>query len=254
MAYLNKAQLTSKVTSEDGEVFDITTQSNTNRTNNVEKDITLTKAISKNWALPDQELTSTTTITNNSSLSISNITIQDTLGDDATFKSGSLKIGSVDYPNENPITGFTLPIDISALGGEMIMTYNFTVNNHTEKNSISNSSELAVTLDNKNFNLTSNVAEVQIINNEVSMYKYASSSAVISGDTLTYTIEITNDGTFENTDLVFKDELPEGVSFVEGTVKVDGVTQADANPVNGFSLRNLTANDTIKVEFNVIID
>ena len=56
--------------------------------------------------------------------------------------------------------------------------------------------------------------------NEVSMYKYASSSAVISGDTLTYTIEITNDGTFENTDLVFKDELPEGVSFVEGTVKV----------------------------------
>ena len=160
----------------------------------------------------------------------------------------------VDYPNENPITGFSLPIDISALGGEMIMTYNFTVNNHTEKNSIANSSELAVTLNNKNFNLTSNVVEVQIINNEVSMYKYASSSAVISGDTLTYTIEITNDGTFENTDLVFKDELPEGVSFVEGTVKVDGVTQADANPVTGFSLRNLTANDTIKVEFNVIIN
>ena len=74
-----------------------------------------------------------------------------------------MKIGSVDYPNENPITGFSLPIDISALGGEMIMTYNFTVNNHTEKNSIANSSELAVTLSNKNFNLTSNVAEVQII-------------------------------------------------------------------------------------------
>lgn len=97
------------------------------------------------------------------------------------------------------------------------------------------------------------MAEVQIIDNMVSVYKYASSKAVVSGKTITYTIEIKNDGTFVNTNLFFKDTLPNSVNFIEGSVKIDGVSQIELSPVIGFNLRDLNANDKILIEFDVVV-
>lgn len=97
------------------------------------------------------------------------------------------------------------------------------------------------------------MAEVQIINNMVSVYKYASSKAVVSGETITYTIEIKNGGTFVNTNLFFKDTLPDSVNFIEGSVKIDGVSQIELSPVIGFNLRDLNANDKILIEFDVVV-
>ena len=51
------------------------------------------------------------------------------------------------------------------------------------------------------------------------------------GDTLTYTVSLDNrTGTADATNVIFKDVIPAGTSFIANSFKVDGVVQAGADP------------------------
>ena len=67
---------------------------------------------------------------------------------------------------------------------------------------------------------------------------------VIEGETITYTITVRNDGGLA-TDVKIQDTIPEGTSFVEGSIKINGqarteLTQDDL--VNGIT-ESVTAKD-----------
>ena len=62
-----------------------------------------------------------------------------------------------------------------------------------------------------------------------------------------YTIAITNDGEFTNTDLFFTDDLPASLEFVIGSVKIDNVERDDLNLATGFALADLQPNGTITI-------
>lgn len=253
MPILNVANLKSTITY-NGDTVDVNTKSNTHRAENVSTDIVILKTSSKNWALPKDQLQIKTTFTNNSSLEIENITILDTLSSDASFVAGSVEIGSQKYENVDPTTGFTLPISIAGFGAEMEMTYLIEVNAYPESNAVTDKTQLTVTLDNKNFNINSNEASIDIVDNEIWINKSADTVAVQSGDIITYTITIENNGTFTNTNLLFTDEIPEGTTFVTGSVKVNNEEKADYAPNEGFSLDDLAPNATITVEFKVKVN
>ena len=55
------------------------------------------------------------------------------------------------------------------------------------------------------------------------------------GDTLTYTVVVTNSGTADAVNLIFTDPLPFGTSFITNlwTFATNGVSITGANPVNG---------------------
>lgn len=253
MAITNQASLNSKITSTAGDEFDLTTKSNTLVLFDLTKDITIEKTASKEWTVPGSRILMTTTITNNTNAQIDDITLNDTLTTGATFVDGTLKVGDQTYPDDNPMTGATLPVTIGPQGGEMSFSYEVLVDSVPTVDRFSNTSNITVTLGGESFVLSSNEMTVFILENEVLLLKSADKTYVKSGEEVTFTIKISNIGTLTNTNVVFFDPIPEGATFVAGSVKIDGVENSSADPQSGISLKDLSAGAEMTVEFKVKI-
>lgn len=147
-----------------------------------------------------------------------------------------------------------MPITIGTSGNEAEVTFEIEIDKHTAVNNINILSTTQISIDNKDFYITSNESNIKILQNEVYLLKSSSPTAVTSGNTLTYSITISNAGTIKNTNLMFTDPIPSGTRFVEGSVMVDNVNQPTYNPITGFPLKDLNENEEIKINFNVIVD
>ena len=254
MAILNTAFLTSKISDGSSEPVEVENKSNIHRANNVDNDITIKKTTAKNWVIPKEQITITTTLTNNTDTNLTQLKIKDTVSNGAQFVSGSMMIGSEKYDMYNPIEGFTLPVEIGGFGAEMVITYDILVDEYTIVNNITNTTKINLTLDNKTFEIQSNELGLKIMDNDVTLLKSANTNAVKLGDTITYSVQISNSGTLTNTNLFFSDPIPDGTTFVENSVKIDGEEQQGFNPATGFSLKDLAPNETIIVEFKVTVN
>ena len=73
------------------------------------------------------------------------------------------------------------------------------------------------------------------------------------GQTLTYTITITNNGNITIEDLLLVDTAPVDTTFVIGSVTINGINQPNANPENGITLGTLAPNESAIITFQVTI-
>lgn len=254
MAIKNIAKLQSTISSVSGSTFNVSTNSNAVEIYDLATDLLVEKTTEKEWTIPGDKLTVTTTITNNLNTNISDLHVQDTLGAGAKFVEGSLKVGSQSYPDDNPITGITLPVTIGALGGEMVFSYQIEVDDPAEVEEFVNQTAIQFEIAGNQYQVSSNQISIHILDNQVFLLKTADKTFVKSKDVVTFVITITNNGELENTNITFSDPLPTGISFVDGSVKIDDVEKPDLNPTTGFALPNLVAGGQIKVEFKVNID
>ena len=71
------------------------------------------------------------------------------------------------------------------------------------------------------------------------------------GDILTYTVTIPNTGLLPANNAIFIDSLPNGTSFIPGTVTVDNVPQTNANPAAGISLGTINNGASRTVTFKL---
>lgn len=250
MPILNKAHLTTKFQTNTGESIDSAFDSNTHRTNKVDEDILLVKTTQKDWLMPNEKITLTTTITNNADESISDFHFQDTLSQDATFVAGSLKIGNTAYDEFNPTIGFTAPVTLDGSGSELTISFDVLSATYPQDYKFTSKSEISFTMDNNSITLNSNEKEIKILNNEIYLSKQSNLRAVVSGDVITYTITITNDGEFTNTDLFFTDDLPDSLEFVAGSIKINDTERTDLDLANGFALTDLQPNGTITITYS----
>lgn len=253
MAISNTANLQSNISSKKGDKVQVTNTSNILKINNINTDVIVTKSAQKDWAIAEEVLTITTNIQNNLDFEISDFNIKDTLSIEASFVPGTVKIGSQSYADVDPITGFTLPISI-APGSELDMTYDIKITKYLSEPAIVTSTLLTITSGSTKFEVESNELSIDTLINEIFLLKEADLTAVKAGDTLTYTITISNNGTLTNTELFFTDSIPEGTTFVENSVKIDDVSMENYNPETGFNLKDLNQNESIKVEFKVIVN
>ncbi|MGI6070025.1 MAG: SdrD B-like domain-containing protein [Blautia sp.] len=84
--------------------------------------------------------------------------------------------------------------------------------------------------------------------------KSVSQSSVSLGETVQYTVRLENTCTQPLTDVFFRDVVPEGLTFVPGSVIVDGTLVPGANPEQGFSLPDILGGETAEVTFSVRAD
>ena len=172
MSISNTAHLKSSISSQSGEKVEVQNSSNVHIAN-VETDVVVTKSTQKDYALPKDKITVLTTITNNANSNIENITILDALHANATFCEGTVKIGSVQHADLNPITGFDFPATIGAFGGEFTMSYQIEVVEYPESDELTTSTNVKFKLDEKDFSLNSNVLSINILNNDIALLKSA---------------------------------------------------------------------------------
>ncbi|MPQ44033.1 SdrD B-like domain-containing protein [Clostridium tarantellae] len=87
----------------------------------------------------------------------------------------------------------------------------------------------------------------------VSVNKEVDLSRAQIGDELTYTITIINNGKEEIRNVTLIDQIPNGTTFINGSLTLDGQTLANVNLNTGLNIGTVSVNQTIIVKFKVKI-
>ena len=82
----------------------------------------------------------------------------------------------------------------------------------------------------------SNDVSVFILDEDTNIIKTVDKPFALSGEELTYSSFIANTGNLKSINMIFKDIIPTGTSFVENSVFLDGVNLPGVNPENGINV------------------
>ncbi|MFI3229133.1 MAG: hypothetical protein R3Y23_03090 [Bacillota bacterium] len=231
-------------------------ESNTATTEVLTYAITKVKSSSVDYLTAGATALQTVTITNDSSVDMTNVEFTDTLSSGASYVSGSVIVDGTAESTYDPSTGFSLS-DIAA-GDTVIVEYEIEADNPLTSDTITNYATISYDVDDngtiESFEEDTNTVELTAVSTSITVTKSVDKSYALAGDTLTYTIVITNDGTIEATDITFTDTLPTGSTFTTGTVTIDGTSYADYDPTTGFSLDDLAALASTTIVFEAEVD
>lgn len=100
-------------------------------------------------------------------------------------------------------------------------------------------------------NLDSNVVNTEILTYSVPKVKSGDKTFMQEGETSLHTVVITNNSQTQLFNLVFKDVMSNGATYVAGSVAVNGVSQPSYDPVAGFSLPALNPSQAVTVTYTV---
>ena len=214
-----------------------------------------TRTTAKDYGVPSEEILQTLVLENLSDYPITQINLKETISAGASFKQGSVKINEILYPNLDIVSGFELPVALATTGDKVTILYSVII----DEAPVSASTEIFSTLSyTVNYDLmlsedTEKIA-IEIYDEKLVITKSADKLAVVSSQTLSFENVIKNEGKATHTNIMFYDPIPQGITFVKGTVKIDGNTKPDYDPSVGFALDDLSPNAQITISFDVVVD
>ena len=215
--------------------------------------ITFSKKAEQSTVKAGERILYTITLVNSSEVS-GKVIVKDEAPENTTFVEGSIKVNGVEkteLTKENLKNGIEVEVKENS---EVTVTFEVTVN---EQNRLNDGDIIKNTayVNEKPSNETETEFNKPVINSE----KVADKTAVVAGEKLTYTIKVTNTGKADGTATV-KDEVPTGTTFVEGSIKVNGVEKAELTEKDlkeGIEVDVPKANEneagTATVSFEVIV-
>ncbi len=216
--------------------------------------VEITKSADKTYADVGEEITYTLVLQNTGAVDALNVTITDLLPPSTVLVPNSVTVDGTPYAGALPVVIPTITPDQS-----VTVTFKVTVNSLPVVNPIFN-----IARADYEFNpfagytatgfSNSNPVAVFIIVRQVTNVKSVDKTVAAIGDILTYTSVITNTGSIPVTNVVFKDEIPEGTAFVDGSVTIDGVSYPAYDPAAGFFAANLIPQASVTVTFQVQIN
>lgn len=233
----------------------VTGQSNTTLTTVNRGQFNVIKQVNRAATLVGDVLTYTVQITNTGTVTANDVQFIDTISAGASFVPNSVTINGALQPNLNPITGFGVG-DIP-VGETVVVTFQATVTNIPASGTITNVANITgsctlvpgeppvVVTEPSNTTITS------INRGRFSVIKSVNKEATRLGDTLTYSVQVTNTGTVTATNVQFIDVPSPSLEFVPGSVQINGIPQVGLNPFIGFSLPDLAVGDSVLITFAV---
>lgn len=117
---------------------------------------------------------------------------------------------------------------------------------------LNNKAVIAYQYQGLNLQVDSNIVPFQVVNNVVTLLKSVTPAAGISGSALVYTVTVTT--TAAVTNAVITDLIPTGLTFVAGSVKIDGVAQPSASPATGIAVGAIPTGTSKYVTFSCTVD
>lgn len=183
--------------------------------------------------------------------------LTDPLDPSVMFIAGSVETNGAADPLAIPQTGIPLPA-IPA-GQSIIVSYQATVLTLPNPPQVVNQATASVPFVTPGGNrttllLTSNLAIVSIYTTGLQLTKAADRSTTRIGETITYTITATNSGTVINQNVTVSDLIPDGSSFIGGSVTLNGVNVTDGDPVIGIAAGSLQPMASTVVTFQVMVN
>ena len=216
--------------------------------------IVINKSADKAYAEVGEEITYTLVLENTGTVDATGVTLNDLLPPETTLVNGSITVDGAPYAGALPV----VIASISA-GQSVTVTFKVTVNSLPAVNPVFNIARA----DYEFFPFAgypatgfsnSNPAAVFIIARDMTNVKSVDKAFAVKGDILTYTSIITNTGSVPVTNVIFKDEIPAGTTFINGSVYIDGVNFPAYNPETGFFAANLTPQASVTITFQVQVN
>ncbi|MBW4083828.1 DUF11 domain-containing protein [Paenibacillus sp. S150] len=184
-------------------------------------------------------------------------TLTDTIPAGSTFVANSVLINGIPSPGSNPANGVSLgPL---AAGASLTAVFSVVINTLPASQQLTNQAAVsnAYTLpDGRVFNRSSvsNINQIWVSSPNVLVVKTAAATDAVIGDTVNYSIAVTNSGITPISNVVLSDPVPGGASFVSGSVVVDGTPLPGANPANGISLGTIAPGSTVQTTFGLLVN
>ncbi|WP_434166568.1 DUF7507 domain-containing protein [Bacillus thuringiensis] len=241
-----------------------TTTTNTVTTTVQNDNVIAIKAVDFTSALPGQTLTYTITITNNGNITIEDLLLVDTAPVDTTFVIGSVTINGINQPNANPENGITL--GNLAPNESVIITFQMTISSSTLQSTINNDATISytpivgpteppITITRQINTVTkqTNTVTTTVVDPMVSIEKTADKSIVMTGDTITFTLEVINHSPIPTISTSVLDMIPAGTTFIENSVSINGTTVPNVRPDTGINIGALPADSVTTIAFKVLV-
>ncbi|WP_002149255.1 DUF11 domain-containing protein [Bacillus cereus] len=234
-----------------------TTSTSTNIVTNPVLDamITMVKSVDQTLVTLGDTITYTTILTNNGNTNATNITFTDLIPGGTTFVSDSVTINGITQLGLTPNTGVT--IGTIAPNSSISISFQVTATSTPVQNPIANSATASYTfIADPNAPIVSRTVTSNTVFTTINTATILSSKQVDKafsriGDTLTYTITLTNNGNSSVQNVIFTDTMPSGTTFITNTFSINGIPQSGANPTNGVNIGPITAGTTVTVSFQV---
>lgn len=216
--------------------------------------VAVTKSADKTFADVGEQITYTLVLENTGTVDALNVTLSDMLPPETTLVAGSVTVDEAPYAGALPVV-----IPTISAGQSVTVTFKVTANSIPAVNPVFNIARA----DYEFFPFAgypatgfsnSNPVAVFIIVRALTNVKSVDKAFAVKGDELTYTSVIKNTGSIPVTDVIFKDEIPAGTTFVNGSVFIDGVNYPSYNPQTGFFAANLTPQASVTVTFQVQVN
>ncbi len=204
-------------------------------------DLAITKTDSIDPATPGGQLTYTITVTNNGPSTATNVSVTDVLPSGTTFSSATASQGTATHAS-GTVTGslgtinsgsnatITLIVDVSSSASGSLSNTSTVTATETETNSANNSATQVTTLTQQA---------------DLSISKTDSPDPVVAGQTITYTLTVTNNGPSDASGVTVTDTLPSNVTFVSATAS-QGTATGAGSTVTG-NLGNLADGATATI-------
>ncbi|MGL4948994.1 MAG: hypothetical protein ACRC5M_01310, partial [Anaeroplasmataceae bacterium] len=216
-----------------------------------------TLSVDKPFVTLGDTLTYTISLTNTGNGNdAKDVSIINELPKGTSFIPGSVLINGVQILNSSPDL---ITIDKITTNEVVSISFDVELTNIIDSNTLNNTTIISyrykplTNLQYETFKLSLNalstINSVQLIssNNVNKQYSFV-------GDTLTYTIPITNIGTTATKTLFLSDTIPTGTSFVYGSLIQDSKILDDTLTDYGFALNNIEPNTTTTVSFDILIE
>ncbi|WP_246058093.1 hypothetical protein [Paenibacillus illinoisensis] len=236
--------------------FSGSSSSNTTETPVIQPQIALVKTANTVNATVGDTVVYTVTVSNTGNLQ-ANVTVTDTIPAATSFVANSVVVSGVPQPGATPGTG--IPVGVVAAGATAVVTFAVVVDTLPSPQQLSNFATSSFTFtppDGRTLTgtATSNTLTFPVSSPNVAVVKSTTSTAAALGDTVIYSILVTNSGIAPVNNIQLSDPIPAGASFVTGSVTVNGVAQPAANPAGGISLGTLAPGASATITFSIRVD
>lgn len=217
--------------------------------------IILNNIVDRKYASTNDTLTYEVVMQNKGNVAINNVIFTDSIPVESTFIEDSMYVNLSTIPLQNP--SLENGISLGTMEVSDVVTVNFKVlvntlpNINPIKNIANASFDFILSPDNGGVivnEFSSQISET-IINEAIidnfrghGFIKYTNKTFVGFGDEVTYTHVIKNTGNITAEDVLFYDSIPNGSSFIENSLLLNGVTMPNENPENGINIGNIQPN------------
>ncbi|MBM7567101.1 DUF7507 domain-containing protein [Paenibacillus sacheonensis] len=214
------------------------------------------KSANKTATVLGDVVTYTAVIRNTGLVSATAVQFFDTDIDGADFVPGSFRINGVQQPGADPVLG--VPIGTILAGMSVTVTFDEVVVSLPMPPILRNQATAAYSFVPTpeappiSTVVPSNIVDIPEFLPLLAVRKEANLANALVGDTITYTLTITNVGNIQATGLV-TDPLPPGTLFVLGTVFVNGVNRPSDNPNLGIDIGVLDLVQTTAITYQLLV-